>query len=156
MSFRTMVNQNKAMDQEEILQLIQKENYGVLSVNGDDGFPYGVPVNYLYHDGKFIIHGTAGNSHKLDSIRKDDKVCLTIVGEHELIEEDYTTEFSSVIVFGTAKIVSSDEEKKELMTAFVKGLAPAAYDQIKDRCVKESRGYSMLVITPAYITGKHS
>ena len=153
---REMVRKESALSEQDMLRIVKSQNYGILSVHGDDGFPYGVPVNYVYHDGRFYIHGPAVNSHRMDGVRRDPKVCFTIVDRHELIEEAYTTAYSSVIVFGTASELQTDEEKQRAMLLFVHTLAPSALEKVRNGCVKESACYSIVVITPVRMTGKAS
>ena len=154
--FREMARKEKQMTEEEILKVVRSQNYGVLSVHGDDGFPYGVPVNYVFHDGRFYVHGPVASSHRMDSIEKDDRVCFTIVDRHTLIEETYETDYSSVIVFGTAAVLRTDEEKQNAMQSFVRLLAPGALPKVCNTCLRESGGYSIVVITPVHMTGKAS
>ena len=43
----------------EAKKLLHEARRGVLAVNGDGGYPYAVPVNYLYDEEKqeIIFHG---------------------------------------------------------------------------------------------------
>ena len=56
-------------------------------MNGDEGYPFAIPVNYYYDDaqGKIFIHGGKAG-HKVDALKKDDKVCFTVYG-NEAFEE---------------------------------------------------------------------
>ena len=49
--------QKYQLTEEEMISVLNKSKYGVLSTIGEDGFPYGVPVNFVYLDGKIYIHG---------------------------------------------------------------------------------------------------
>lgn len=152
--FREMTRKDRALGEEEIGKIIHNCSYGVLSLLSENGYPYGVPVNYAYVNGTFIIHGTNGRSHKMECIRSHDKVCLTIVDKQELIREEYTTMYTSVIVFGKAVIPEDPQEKMQAMLEMMGELAPEALEKVRDHCVRQSDGYAMILITPEHITGK--
>lgn len=108
--FREMRRKDKMKTYEEAVQILGECTNGVLSVTGDDGYPYGVPVSYIYHDGKIYFH-CAGEGHKLDAIKADSRVSFTVVGADEIAPEKFTTMYKSVIAFGRASIIDTDEEK---------------------------------------------
>ena len=108
--FREMRRKDKMKTYEEAVQILGECTNGVLSVTGDDGYPYGVPVSYIYNDGKIYFH-CAGEGHKLDAIKADSRVSFTVVGADEIAPEKFTTMYKSVIAFGRASIIETDEEK---------------------------------------------
>ena len=79
--FRPMRRKERAISDEEAKKLLLLERRGVLAVNGDEGYPYAIPVNYFYdrEHGKIYFHGSRAG-HKVDSLKKDDKVCFTVYG----------------------------------------------------------------------------
>ena len=76
--FRPIRRKKKEMDIDAAKELLQCSRRGVLAVNGDDGYPYAVPVNYFYDSdaGKIYFHG-ARVGHKVDALKASDKVCFT-------------------------------------------------------------------------------
>ncbi len=108
--FREMRRKDKMKTYEEAIQILGECTNGVLSVIGDGGYPYGVPVSYIYNDGKIYFH-CAGEGHKLDAIKADSRVSFTVVGADEIAPEKFTTMYKSVIAFGKASIIDTDEEK---------------------------------------------
>ena len=68
------------LPKDETVAILSSGTYGVLSVIGDNGYPYGVPVNYVYRDGHIYLHA-ALSGHKVDAMRKNDKVSFTIVAK---------------------------------------------------------------------------
>lgn len=141
---------------EETKEIISTEKDGVLSVHGDDGYPYGVPVNYGYTDGKIYIHCRNNESHKLDSIKRDEKVCMTIVAKRDLVEEEYTTKFNSVIIFGKARIITEPDEIVETMGKMMEGLAPEYVEGAKERAKGALDVLAMIEMIPEHISGKTS
>ncbi|MGL5439219.1 MAG: pyridoxamine 5'-phosphate oxidase family protein [Filifactoraceae bacterium] len=107
--FREMRRFKQQLTDDEMLELLKNGKTAVLGVLGDDGYPYTVPVNYVYTNGKIYLHG-AKAGHKIDSIKNYDKVSLCIVGKDDIVKEKLTTYFKSVIVFGRARILEKDED----------------------------------------------
>ena len=153
---REMQHAECLMTAEEAKACLQRENWGVLSVCGDDGFPYGVPMNYVWADGTVLLHCTSKKSHRLDALKKDPKVCFTVVPEHTLDRENWTTAYQSVILFGTAEILSEKEEKLAAMTAFMRALAPESLEAAFSACDPGGPDLVMIRIRPFYMTGKKS
>jgi nitroimidazol reductase NimA-like FMN-containing flavoprotein (pyridoxamine 5'-phosphate oxidase superfamily) len=151
---REMRRKERQLTDEETKQLLQKENWGVLSVSGDDGFPYGVPVNYVFADGRIYIHCSSAESHKLDGIRRCSKVCFTVVPKDEMDAENLACSYESVIVFGIASILDGPEEKREAMECFMRGLAPELVAWSLQKCDPETPALSVIRIAPVMMTGK--
>lgn len=151
--FRDMRKKERELPTEAAKELLQNQTYGILSVSGDDGYPYGVPVNYGFTDDKIYIHSTSAESHKLDGIRRNPKVCFTVVARHDLLLEKLSTDFASTIVFGTARILTEPAEKNAAIHKMMLGLAPDYAAQAKSHCTGDS-AYVMLEITPQQISGK--
>ena len=78
--FRAMRRMRQELPKDETVAILSSGTYGVLSVIGDNGYPYGVPVNYVYRDGHIYLHA-ALSGHKVDAMRKNDKVSFTIVAK---------------------------------------------------------------------------
>ncbi len=116
--FRDMRRKDKLKTQEETIKILNECTNGVLSVIGDDGYPYGVPVSYIYSDGKIYFH-CAGEGHKLDAIKAEPKVSFTVVGADDIAPEKFTTMYKSVILFGKAAVIDDDEKKREVLRLIV-------------------------------------
>lgn len=154
MIFRKMRRSEKATDIAEAEELLRSKDFGVLSVCGEDGYPYGVPVNYVYDEGKIYFHSTSAESHKIDAIRKNEKVSFTIVTEHELVPEKLDTMYTSVIVFGRARVINSKEETKEALRILLAGLSPSLVGNT-EKIYKSSEGkFVMAEISVEHISGK--
>ena len=61
--FRPMRRFKQQLTMERCEEILQKGSYGVLAVLGDEGYPYTVPLNYHYHNGKIFFH--SGCTEKL-------------------------------------------------------------------------------------------
>ena len=82
--FRTIRTKENEISIDTAKALLQSSRRGVLAVNGDDGYPYAIPINYLYDDDaqKIYFHG-ARAGHKVDALRACDKVCFTVYGNDQ-------------------------------------------------------------------------
>ena len=76
---------------------------GVLALAGDNGYPYALPISYVYSDGKIYFH-SAKSGHKIDAVKRCEKASFCVIAEDNIIPEEYTTYYKSVIVFGKLKI----------------------------------------------------
>lgn len=117
--FKNMKHDRCRISEEETEKYLREENWGVLSLHGDDGFPYGVPMNYVWDNGSILLHCASENSHRLDSLMRSRKVCFTVVPEHKLDWENWSTVYTSVILFGTAELITDPEEKQSAMYTFI-------------------------------------
>ena len=71
-----MRRKEKMISQEEIMEVLEKAEYGVLSTVSGDGIPYGTPVNFVFMDGAIYFH-CATEGHRLGNIAANDNVCFT-------------------------------------------------------------------------------
>jgi len=106
--FREMRRKEKQLSHEQSIEILKKCEYGVLSVVGDNGYAYGVPLSYVYVDNKIYFH-SALTGYKLDCIEYNNKVSFCVVGDTKLLPDKFDTEYESVIVFGRAQEVTGEE-----------------------------------------------
>lgn len=106
--FREMRRKTKQISEEECLKLLQSEKRAVLAMNGDEGYPYCIPVNYLFEDGHIYIHGAMAG-HKFDSLSKDQRICFTVSDQGTQGEGEWFYTVTSVVVFGRATLVQDRE-----------------------------------------------
>lgn len=152
--FRNMRRAEKATDIAEAEELLRSADYGVLSVIGDEGYPYGVPVNYVYDNGKIIFHSTAESSHKIEALTRNEKVSFTVVTQHDLRPEKLDTLYSSVIAFGRARVLHSPGDIREAVRIFLAGLSPEMVSKT-EQIYRDSAGRVLMVeISVEHITGK--
>ena len=110
--FRAMRRKRQQLSEEESIAILQKATAGTLALLGDNGYPYAVPISYVYADGRLYFH-SALSGHKVDAIRKCDKASFCVIEQDEVHPEKYTTFFRSVIAFGRIHIVEDETEKHE-------------------------------------------
>ncbi len=111
--FRPMRRERQELAQEESITILQKATSGTLALLGDNGYPYAVPISYVYHEGKLYFH-SAVEGHKVDAIRQCDKASFCVIEQDEVHPEKYTTFFRSVIAFGKIHIIEDETEKLQM------------------------------------------
>lgn len=107
--FREMRRKKQELSKDECIEILQNGKTAVLGVVGDDGYPYAVPINYVYADNKIYFHG-AKCGHKIDAINQCSKVSLCVVDKDDVVKEELTTYFKSVILFGRARVLETHDE----------------------------------------------
>ena len=153
--FREMKRKHKAISAEECAAVLTEQTRGVLSVNGDDGYPYGMPMNYYYDpaDGSIWFHTGKAGSHRTDSITRDPKVsfCVTEQGVKEDGNWAYTVR--SVIVFGQIEMIDDPETIADIATRLShKFTDDEAF--IRSEIERFIRGTLLLKLVPEHICGK--
>ncbi|MCP3888496.1 MAG: pyridoxamine 5'-phosphate oxidase family protein [Desulfobulbaceae bacterium] len=111
---RELRRKDKQISMEEAQALLEVSEYGVLSTVDSDGQSYGVPLNYVYTDGAIFFH-CALPGHKVDNIENNPKVSFCVVGDTKVLPSDFSTNYASTIVFGTASEVEGQERYDGLM-----------------------------------------
>ena len=108
--FRDMRRKRQQLSEEGSIEILQKATAGTLALLGDNGYPYAVPISYVYTDGKLYFH-SALSGHKVDAIRQCDKASFCVIEQDEIHPKQYTTYFRSVIAFGRVHIIEDEQEK---------------------------------------------
>ena len=149
-----MLRKKQALSPEECVSLLKEELRGVLSVLGDDGYPYGLPINHYYNeeDGKLYVHsGMTG--HKIDAFRRDDKASFCVYDQGYREEGDWALYIRSVIVFGKIEEVQDPEKIKEI--ARLLSLKFIQDEQhIQDEIDRSFAHTLMFALIPEHISGK--
>ncbi len=153
--FREMRRKRQQLPESEVIEILERNADGVLSLLGDNGYPYGVPVNYVYHEGKIYFHA-AVSGHKKDAMENYEKVCFTVVDMNEVLPAERATRYRSVIAFGRARFIDDPEEKKQSLRLF--GYRHSGnFKEDVDAEIKEEFDRTLAVeITIEYMTGKES
>lgn len=56
MDFREMRRKRQHLSQAESISILERTTSGTLALLGDGGYPYAVPVSYVYADGRLYFH----------------------------------------------------------------------------------------------------
>jgi len=152
--FRKMRRSPQALTQEEITDLLKKETRGVLSVQGDDGYPYGFPINHYYDEetGQIYFHG-ANFGHHIDALKRDPKVSFCVFGQDFVREGEWAKNVKSVIIFGKAELVDELEEVKRIATKICEKF-PCPPGYVEEEIEKDAKRTMCIVLTIENINGK--
>lgn len=113
--FREMRRKRQLLPTEESVAILEKMTNGTLALYGDEGYPYAVPVSYVYADGKIYFH-SAMKGHKVDAILRNNRVSFCVVEQDDVKPAEFTTYFRSVIIFGKAHILTDEDEKRAALS----------------------------------------
>lgn len=175
--FRQMRRNKQQLSFDECVSILEAATSGTLAVSGDDGYPYAVPLSYVYVRGDVtgekgatsernatsesdygtIYFHCASVGHKIDAIKRSDKVSFCVIGQDKVIPLEYTTLFKSVIAFGRIRIIEDESEKRHTIEVLAKRYAPD--DSAEHRNAEIERDYAglcMLEMKIEHITGKQS
>ena len=123
--FRKIRRVKNEISVEAAKELLRNNKRGALAVNGDNGYPYAIPIDFYYdEDENRIYFHSARRGHKIDSIKADDKVCFTTWDDGYLVEGDWAYHVSSCVVFGKAGIVEDPEIAREKAVKFARKYYP--------------------------------
>lgn len=149
--FRECKKKEQLLPMDENISILENSTSGVLAVSGDEGYPYAVPLSYVYDDSKLYFH-CAMEGHKIDAICKNDKVSFCVIAADKVVPEESTTYFKSVIVFGKAKMMEDDEEKREALVKLMEKYAPE-----RKACADGNLSHvGMIALSIEHVTGKES
>ncbi len=154
--FRELRRKRQALSETDCSDILKRGTSGVLALMGDGGYPYAVPMSYVYDGEKLYFH-CAKSGHKLDAIAGNPKASFCVVDRDQVVPEEYTTYFRSVIVFGTMRIIEEEQEKRTAVEKLALKYAPE--DSAKNRGAaieKDWKPLCMLELTPEHITGKEA
>ena len=154
MMFRPMRRFKQQLSEQETLEVLANAKRGVLSVIGDDGWPYGIWLNphYRKEDGRIYFHG-AKEGHKIDALRKDARASFTVIDDGVRDEGGWAYTFRSVVVFGRIEFVEDHEFALELCRELARRFNPSEADIEKEIQMAGAR-VQVLCLIPEHITGK--
>lgn len=99
-AFAPVRRKDREIPEAEARELLGKGSYGVLSTVNADGYPYGIPLNYVFDGEKIYFHCAKLSGEKLRAFERLSKVCFTVVGDVETLPEKFSTKYESAVVFG--------------------------------------------------------
>lgn len=136
------------------MRVLQNETRGVLSVLGDDDYPYGMPMNHWYdeEDGCIYFHG--GNyGHRLDALKKHDKVSFCVYDHGYRKEGEWALNVKSVIVFGRMDMIRDTEKIVDITTKLSHKFTQDE-EYIRKEIEENVQRTVLLKLTPEHLCGK--
>ncbi len=152
--FRPLRRKSRAISDEEAKSLLAEGRRATLAVNGDDGYPLALPVNYLYDEqaGCIYFHG-AKSGHKVDALKRSDKVCFTVWGNEHHKEGEWAPYVQSAVVFGRCHLVADAEQTRSRVRELALKYYPTV-EEVDAVLEKEIAGVQLYEIKIEHLTGK--
>ncbi|MGI5887882.1 MAG: pyridoxamine 5'-phosphate oxidase family protein [Oscillospiraceae bacterium] len=137
----------------ECEEILSAGRRGVLSVNGPDGYPYGMPVNFLYEDGKIYFHGASFGS-RVECLKKDQRACFTVYEAGKPSRNKRGFDVRSVIVFGKISRVEDAEKKTGILRNLGLKYFPDDPEYVEHEIEKSGNAALVTVLSVEHMTGK--
>ena len=134
--FKSMRRKGQELTDEGCQEILRSCPTGVLGLIGTDDYPYAVPLNFVYENGRIYLH-CAQEGHKIDCIRNNDKVSFCVVQRDRVVASAFATDYRSVIVFGRARILTDDLDRRRGLERLNEKYSPEFPDEGRkeiDRC----------------------
>lgn len=152
--FRELIRRKQKLSEDECIRILKTEKRGVLSVKGENDYPYGMPMNHWYNeeDGKIYFHcGKTG--HRLDALKKDGRVSFCTYDSGVCRDGDWALHINSVIVFGKIQIVDDLDRITDIAEKLCRKFTNDR-QYIRTEIERHARNTLLLVLTPEHICGK--
>ena len=144
---------SRQLSDAETIEILKKGDHGTLSVQGDDGYPYATPINYIVVDGKVYLH-SAPYGYKIECLQRSPKCCFSAIISAQIIPSKITAAFESVVLTGTAVFVTDQAEKRTVLENFVTQKHPG-YEELGFKMIdKQIDKTAVIRLDPVSLTGK--
>ena len=154
--FRELRRKKQLLSQREAAEILNRKSSGVLALSGDNGYPYAVPLSYVYQDGALYFH-CAKEGHKLEALQNCPKASFCVVDQDEIVPEKYTTYFRSVIAFGQASLLEDAGEVRCALQALGIKYAPMESAQRLESEIEQSGArVNIIKLEIEHMTGKEA
>lgn len=151
--FRSLRRHKQLLSEPTNQRVLLDGSHGVLACLGDDDYPYAVPLSYVFLDNVIYFH-SAKVGHKVDAITNHPKVSFTVIDQDEIVGNEFTSYFRSVIAFGKARICE-EPEREMALRALMEKYSATASPEAKEKELIAS--YPIIVaIEIEHLTGKEA
>lgn len=150
--FRNMRRLGQKLSDEECVKILVDEPRGVLALLGDYDYPYALPMSHVYVDGKIYFH-SAKTGHKLDAVRKHDKVSFCVMDKGVKNDDGWSYTFKSIVVFGKIKILTDESERIDKLTHLGDKFFPS-HEDVVDEIERLLYKTDVFELTIDYMSGK--
>lgn len=152
--FRKMRRFNQQITDAECIEILKNTKRGVLSLLGEDGYPYGIPIDHWYceEDGRIYFHG-AKEGHKIDAIKACDKASYCVYDEGFRKEGEWALNITSVITFGRIRLVEDEDTARKICTELVRKFTDDQ-DYLEKELQNAFPRVQCLELIPEHMTGK--
>ncbi len=152
--FRDIVRKKQKLTDAECIEILKTQPRGVLSVLGDEDYPYGMPLNQWYDEesGRLFFH-SGRTGHKVDAMKKHSKASFCVYDQGYRKEGEWALNIKSVIVFGRIKMIEDQIEALDICRKLsYKYTQDEAY--IEHELATAGSGVLVFELEIEYMTGK--
>lgn len=152
--FRKVRKIKNELDEKTTKEVLKKAPRGVLALNGDDGYPYGLPLNYVYDEDNnaLYFHGTK-TGYKIDCIEKSPKSSFTALLEEGVSDDGWSKNVSSVVAYGLLEEIEDSDFARDALVKLAQKYYPSE-DLIEENIKANFKNTKMLAFHINYMTGK--
>ena len=151
-TFRPMRRFRQLLPEEESLKILETAARGFLSLIGDGGYPYTIPINFCLDGGRIYFH-CAREGHKIDALQSCDKACFTVIDEPRREPGDWWYHVRSVVCFGRIRIVEDETDRDARLRRLAAKYFPDGYD-VEDDMTRNAPRAEVLEFSIEHLTGK--
>lgn len=153
--FRKMRRFKQLLPNETAVEILERNTGGTLALLGDDDYPYAVPISYVYADGKIYFH-SAKAGHKIDAIKNHEKASFCVIDKDQIVPEEYTTYFRSVIAFGKIRFVEEETEIRRIATILAMKYSPGYEEGIPAEIDSSIKAMAIIEMDIEHLTAKEA
>lgn len=150
--FRKMRRFKQQISEEKCIEILKSEPRGVMAFAGENGYPYAIPLNFVYDGGKLYFH-CASVGHKIDAIKACDKVSFCVMDKGFRKDGDWALNINSVVIFGRVKFMTDKAEMKDKLRKLGNKYDPSP-ENVEHEIEKYLDKVCMLELTIDHMTGK--
>lgn len=152
--FRKVRKIKNELDEKTTKEVLKKAPRGVLALNGDDGYPYGLPLNYVYDEDNnaLYFHGTK-TGYKIDCIEKSPKASFTALLEEGVSDDGWSKNVSSVVAYGLLEEIEDSDFARDALVKLAQKYYPSEA-LIEENIKANFKNTKMLAFHINYMTGK--
>ena len=154
--FREMRRNKQLLPQEETNRILTLATSGVLALQGDQGYPYALPISFAYSQGRIYFH-SASAGHKVEAVGRCPKASFCVVAGDQVRPEAFTTHYTSVIAFGLVRVLEDPKEIRGGMEALVEKYCPQVDPALREKTIAQGLSRTcVLEMEIQHITGKEA
>lgn len=153
--FRKMRRFKQELKSDEVERILKTNTSGVLALIDSNGYPYTVPMSYVYSNGNIYFH-SAKSGHKIDAVNGNKKATFCVIDKDDVMPEKYTTAYKSVIAFGKVEIVDDGEEALSAVRQLGDKYYPDHFEELQAEIEKYNSAFLIIRFDIEHISGKQA
>lgn len=152
-NFRKLRRTQRQLSEKDCRELLRREKRGVLAVNGVDGYPYALPMNFYYNEAANALYFHSGKrGYKLDALKANNRVSFCVLDGGQKVEGKNYPKFQSVVLFGRIRFVEDREQTLWYARAFDEKFKPA--EEVEEDIRRSGAAVQMLELEIDHVSGK--